>query len=361
MDVQESIIQDCFLARLCQLRRWKILSPRLWHIEEVLKGWRRLWTWAFWIFIPNVVWLDWSWLERNSMFWRRDFLEFWKVFSIFQQVEVSKRSISCSKWRWRLRWWSLGFSATTRRGKLVQHRSILVQFIPINCSRHLVTCPILILLNPNMEKSSALPRLGKMSPTKKKQTDETGLQLTSKNRTVWKILASNWFKKGWKKGKWILILLDLYTCVLVSVIRSKTKLSKRSSPETARHQICNLRSVLDFLKSHLGWGTRSLDITDKLKPSIKSHLSASKSQAKITFLPGNPCWLTLDTLGWLMQLHLLTHQIHKFHQIPPGIAVPNPEQPLFDCWSCSRRVTLPPLRSSRRRRLELESEGTPPN
>ena len=45
-----------------------------------------------------------------------------------------------------------------------------------------------------------------------------------------------------------------------------------------------------------------------------------------SFLPGNPCWLTL---GWLMQLHLLTHQIHKFHQIPPGIAVPKPEQPLW--------------------------------
>lgn len=51
--------------------------------------------------------------------------------------------------------------------------------------------------------------LEKCHQQKKKRTDETGLQLTSKNRTVWKIFASNWFKKGWKKGKWILILLDL--------------------------------------------------------------------------------------------------------------------------------------------------------
>lgn len=114
------------------------------------------------------------------------------------------------------------------------------------------------------------------------------------------------------------------------------EVSSTFSNRTSAEGLKNLATAISATPSPKSlWGTRSLDITDKLKPSIKSHLSASKSQVKITFLPGNPCWLTLDTLGWLMQLHLLTHQIHKFHQIPPGIAVPNPEEPLFDCWSSS--------------------------
>lgn len=131
----------------------------------------------------RMVWLDWSWLERNSMFWRRDFLEFWTVFFPFSNRlrcpndpsvvqsgdegsgdEASKPRLSVAEF------WQFTTLIPKNPKPLgaSQHLSILVQFIPINCSRHLVTCPILILLNPNMEKSSALPRLGKMSPTTKK-------------------------------------------------------------------------------------------------------------------------------------------------------------------------------------------------
>lgn len=83
------------------------------------------------------------------------------------------------------------------------------------------------------------------------------------------------------------------------------EVSSTFSNRTSAEGLKNLATAISATPKSL-WGTRSLDITDKLKPSIKSHLSASKSQAKITFLPENPCWLTLDTLGWLMRLHLLT-------------------------------------------------------
>lgn len=138
------------------------------------------------------------------------------------------------------------------------------------------------------------------------------------------------------------------------------EVSSTFSNRTSAEGLKNLATAISATPSPKSlWGTRSLDITDKLKPSIKNHLP-----------PREPLLVDFRMVDAASSSHTPDSQIPS--DSTWNRSTETRTTTVNNCWSCSRRselsykaaydpswiqVTLPPLRSSRRRRLE--SEGTP--